>query len=154
MGGYVRHWGEFELLPGVAEVLAEVKRRGYLAVIVTNQRGVGMGLMSEEDLHAIHGQLQRELTAQVGHAFDDIYVATDKDDTSGRRKPSPTMLLEAADTWHIDLSASWMIGDSASDVEAGKRAGTKTAFLMTDAAEAVPSDTLILHSIEELLEHV
>src|SRR5437868_4837739 len=58
LGGYVRHWNEFELLPGVVETLREIKRRGYLAIIITNQRGVGMGIMSEADLQAVHEELQ------------------------------------------------------------------------------------------------
>ena len=151
LGGYVRHRNEFELLPGVVETLAEIKRRGYLAIIITNQRGVGMGMMSESDLHAIHEELQRAMEREAGVRFDDIFFCTDVDDSSGRRKPSPAMLLEAAKKWNIDLLHSWMIGDSMSDIEAGQRAGTKTAYLVTEHTDEIPKATKIIHRLEEIL---
>jgi D-glycero-D-manno-heptose 1,7-bisphosphate phosphatase len=153
-GGYVRSWSEFELLPEVGSVVAEVRRRGYKAIIITNQRGVGTGHMTETDLQRIHDELQR-LLAEVHEAqFDDILYCTDRSDDSPRRKPSPAMLLEAAERWNIDLSESWMVGDSASDVEAGKRAGTHTAYLVTEFTDRIPADTQVLHSLTELLKFV
>jgi D-glycero-D-manno-heptose 1,7-bisphosphate phosphatase len=151
LGGYVRHWNEFELLPGVIETLREVKRRGYLAIIITNQRGVGMGIMSEAQLHAVHEEMQRAMEREAGVKFDDIFFCTDADKSSTRRKPSPAMLLEAAEKWNIDLANSWMIGDSMSDIEAGTRAGTKTAFLVTQHSEEIPTATKIIHRLEEIL---
>ena len=158
LGGYVRHWNEFKLMDGVAETLAEIKRRGYLAIIITNQRGVGMGLMSEMDLQNVHEEMQRAIEVRAGVRFDDIFYCTDTDDSSTRRKPSPAMLLEAAEKWNIDIENSWMIGDSTSDIEAGARAGTKTAYLVTEHsahdrsyADEVPKATKILHHIEEIL---
>jgi D-glycero-D-manno-heptose 1,7-bisphosphate phosphatase len=151
LGGYVRHWNEFELLPGVIETLREVKRRGYLAIIITNQRGVGMGLMSEQQLHAVHEEMQRAMEREAGVKFDDIIFCTDADKSSTRRKPSPAMLLEAAEKWNIDLANSWMIGDSMSDIEAGMRAGTKTAFLVTQHSEEIPTATKIIHRLEDIL---
>lgn len=153
-GGYVRSWSQFELMPEVGPVVAEVKRRGYKAIIITNQRGVGTGLMTESDLQQIHDELQR-LLAEVHEAqFDDILYCTDSSDDSLRRKPSPAMLIEAAEKWNIDLSQSWMVGDSASDVEAGKRAGTQTAYLVTEFSEAIPDATRVLHSLTDLLQFV
>jgi D-glycero-D-manno-heptose 1,7-bisphosphate phosphatase len=154
LGGYVRHWNEFELLPDVMEVLREIKKRGYLAIIVTNQRGVGMGIMSEADLHAVHNELQKAVQEKAEVTFDDIVYCIDIDDTLGRRKPSPAMLLEAAEKWNIDLANSWMIGDSMSDIEAGQRAGTKTAYLVTQHSEEIPKATKILHHLSEILHYV
>jgi D,D-heptose 1,7-bisphosphate phosphatase len=151
LGGYVRHWNEFELLPGVIETLREIKKRGYLAIIITNQRGVGMGLMSEADLNHVHEELQREMEREAGVRFDDIFYCTDADKSSARRKPSPAMLLEAAEKWNIDLANSWMIGDSMSDIEAGTRAGTKTAYLVNPHSEEIPKATKIIHRLEEIL---
>jgi D-glycero-D-manno-heptose 1,7-bisphosphate phosphatase len=152
LGGYVRHWNEFELLPGVVETLRSVKQRGYLAVIITNQRGVGMGIMSEAELHAVHEELQRAMEREAGVRFDDIFFCTDADKNSTRRKPSPAMLLEAAEKWNIDLTNSWMIGDTMSDIEAGTRAGTKTAYLVTEHSEEIPTATKIIHRLEEILQ--
>ncbi len=154
LGGYVRHWNEFELLPGVVETLREVKRRGYLAIIITNQRGVGLGIMSEADLANVHEEMQNALEREAGVRFDDIIYCTDTDSSSTRRKPAPTMLFEAAEKWHIDLRNSWMIGDSMSDIEAGKRAGTKTAYLITQHSEEIPKATKILHKLTDILAFV
>jgi D-glycero-D-manno-heptose 1,7-bisphosphate phosphatase len=154
LGGYVRHWNEFELQPDVSEVLREIKRRGFLAIIITNQRGVGLGLMTEEALQDVHAELQREMLRLAGVQFDDIIFCTDTDKTSLRRKPSPAMLLEAAKKWNIDLDSSWMIGDSMSDIEAGQRAGTKTAYLVTEHSEEIPKATKVIHHLIDLLNFV
>jgi D-glycero-D-manno-heptose 1,7-bisphosphate phosphatase len=152
VGGYVRHWKEFELNPGVAAVLKAIKQRGYKAIIITNQRGVGLGLMTEADLHFIHEQLPDTVLQSAGMQFDDILYCTDTDKSSPRRKPSPAMLLEAADKWDLDLTNSWMIGDSMSDIEAGNRAGTKTAYLVTSHSEEIPKATKILHNLHDILK--
>src|SRR5205823_3375347 len=65
-GGYVRSWDELEINPDLADVLRSVKAKGYLAIIVTNQRGVGRGLMTETDLHTIHQNLQTHLFETIG----------------------------------------------------------------------------------------
>jgi histidinol-phosphate phosphatase family protein len=153
-GGYVRSWSEFELLPEVGEVVAEVKRRGFKAIIITNQRGVGTGVMTEEDLSQIHTELQKLMKESHEAHFDDILYCTDASDASERRKPSPAMLLEAAERWSIDLSASWMVGDSASDVLAGERAGTRTAYLVTEHTEKIPPATVVLERLSDLLNFV
>ncbi len=154
LGGYVLHWNEFKLMEGVAETLAEIKRRGYLAIVITNQRGVGLGLMSDADLENVHEEMQRAIESIAGIRFDDIFICTDTDDNSTRRKPSPTMLFEAAEKWNIDLKNSWMIGDSMSDIEAGARAGTKTAYLVTQHSEEIPKATKVFHRIEEILQFI
>jgi D-glycero-D-manno-heptose 1,7-bisphosphate phosphatase len=151
VGGYVRNWNEFVMLPEFGKVLQQIKQRGYLAVIITNQRGVGIGVMSEENLVEIHGQLQSLLIEKFGVQFDDIFFCTDASNDSLRRKPSPTMLLEAAAKWDIDLKKSWMVGDSKSDIEAGAAAGTKTAFVVTPHNSAIPKADAVLHNLEELL---
>jgi D-glycero-D-manno-heptose 1,7-bisphosphate phosphatase len=154
VGGYVRNPGELEVLPGVAEVLKEVKQRGYLAIVITNQRGVGLGLMTLEELAIVHDDLQNRLDQSVGVTFNDFFFATGIDKSDLRRKPSPVMLEEAAEKWNIDLSNSWMIGDSNSDIEAGHRAGTKTAYLITVHSEEIPKATKVLHSIEDILKYI
>jgi D-glycero-D-manno-heptose 1,7-bisphosphate phosphatase len=154
VGGYVRNPQELELLPGVASVLKEVKRRGYLAIVITNQRGVGLGLMTLEELAIVHDDLQNKLDQTVGVTFDDFFFATGVDRSDLRRKPSPVMIKEAADKWDIDLARSWMIGDSNSDVEAGQRAGTKTAYLVTIHSEEIPKATKVLHSLDEILKYI
>ncbi|HET6512973.1 MAG TPA: HAD family hydrolase [Candidatus Kapabacteria bacterium] len=150
-GGYVRTWDEFELLEEVAQTVKAVKERGYLAIVITNQQGVGKGVMSEDALLHLHSQLQGRMHELAKVKFDDIYYSTELKEGATRRKPSPAMLLEAAEKWNIDLAGSWMIGDSVSDVEAGKRAGTKTAFLITEHTTEVPEADLVLTHIRDLL---
>lgn len=154
VGGYVRSPSELDLSKGVAEVLREVKRRGYLAIVITNQRGVGLGLMTLEELAVIHDDLQNRLDQTAGVTFDDFFFATGIATSDLRRKPSPVMLQEAAEKWNIDLSQSWMIGDSMSDIEAGRRAGTKTAYLITQHSEEIPTATKVLHSLDEILQYI
>lgn len=140
MGGYVRDVSDFEFLPDFFPFFRFVKETGFLAVLVTNQQGIGKDLMTEQDLHDIHAFMQEQLFIKTGFAFDDIYFAGElnmirRKDCCGdltatmRRKPSPAMLLEAAEKWHIDLKNSWMIGDSISDAEAGRSAGVQTILV-------------------------
>lgn len=154
LGGYICVWNDFHFLPGIGEALRGVKDLGYLAVVVTNQRGVGKGLMSPSDLDAIHERMQAELLSQFGVQFDWINSCTDAADETGRRKPSPAMLFEARDKFGIEMSRSWMIGDTASDIQAGRRAGVKTAFLKNEH-EAVPADVdVVLESVTGILSHL
>ncbi|MEI8134008.1 MAG: HAD-IIIA family hydrolase [bacterium] len=151
LGGYVRSWGEFAFREGVGEFLQAVKAKGYLAMIVTNQRGVGIGMMSEQELQEIHNRMQAALTDNFGVAFNDIYYCTDADDSSTRRKPSPQMIFEARDKYDLDLASSWMIGDAATDIQAGNQAGTKTAFLINEHEVNPSTATQVIYSLAELL---
>lgn len=120
--GYVERWEDFHLLPSFVAALRIVVDRGYAPVVVTNQRGVGRGIMSQAALDRIHDGLAAALAAE-GLALTDIRVCTSVTDDDPRRKPNPGMLVEAADAHGLDLSRSWMIGDSEKDIEAGRRAG-------------------------------
>jgi D-glycero-D-manno-heptose 1,7-bisphosphate phosphatase len=151
LDGYVRSWDEFHFLPDVGEVVRSVKALGYLCIIISNQRGVGLGLMSESDLDEIHRKMQDELEKKFGIAFDDIIVCTDATNESKRRKPSPAMLLEAKEKYNIDVAQSWMIGDTPSDIEAGIRAGTKTAFVLNQHDAPPDNATVTIHSLPEII---
>jgi len=154
LGGYVRSWDAFHFLPEVGETLMEIKSRGYLAIIITNQRGVGLGLMTANDLKDIHETMQQELRDKYGVKFDDIISCSDANNESGRRKPSPAMLLEAQAKYDIDMPASWMIGDTASDIEAGNRAGTKTAFLLNEHDAPPEYATISIVSLKEIVMYL
>ena len=154
VGGYVLSWNEFLFLPDIGHTIQDLKKLGYLAIIITNQRGVGKGLMSEEDLEAIHQQMQTSLLQDFGVQFDDIVSCTDAENESGRRKPSPAMLLEAKLKYDIDLSSSWMIGDTAPDILAGERAGTNTAFLLNEHDQAPPNATICIPSVKDILTYI
>jgi D-glycero-D-manno-heptose 1,7-bisphosphate phosphatase len=125
---YVRRWEEFELLPEFLDVLRLVSKRGYEAVVVTNQKGIATGHMSQEDVDLIHRNL-RSLVEQNGLKLLDIVVCPSADDKHPHRKPNPGMLIDTARRHDLDLARSWMVGDHESDVEAGRRAGCKTVLV-------------------------
>jgi D-glycero-D-manno-heptose 1,7-bisphosphate phosphatase len=147
---YVRTPSEFKLIPASLGFFAWAKKHGYLTVIVTNQQGIGKGLMTEHDLAEVHAYMC-SLLAEHGYAPDAIEFCGDLANTnSPRRKPAPGMLLDAAQKLDIDLTSSWMIGDSISDAQAGKHAGAKT-ILVGDYSE-IPEADVICGSIEECVE--
>ncbi len=126
--GYVERVEDFHLIPAFIEALRLTRARGYEAVIVTNQRGVGRGLMTQATLDDIHSSLETALERE-GLAMLDILYCTADDDRDPRRKPNPGMLLEAAERHGLDLGRSWMIGDNEKDVLAGKGAGCRTVLV-------------------------
>jgi D,D-heptose 1,7-bisphosphate phosphatase len=129
--GYVLRWEDFHFLPGIPEMLAAVKAAGWRAILVTSQQGVGKGLMSLATLEDIHSRMQAALGPAA--SFDGIYACTGLDGVDPRRKPSPVMLLEAARDHHLDLAASWNIGDKERDLEMGRAAGVPHNLLFGSA---------------------
>ncbi len=126
---YICSWEEFEFLPHVAEAIKDLNRRGFLVVIISNQRGVARGMLSVEKLDEIHARMLKELHDQ-GAVIDGIYYCPHNyEDNCDCRKPKPGMLLEAAKDLDIDLSESFMVGDSEDDIAAGKAAGCKTVLV-------------------------
>ena len=132
---YVERWSDFHLLPEFIEALRVVRGKGYEAVVVTNQKGIGTGRIRVETVDEIHGNLLKELERK-GVGLLDILVSPDTDDNAPRRKPNPGMLIEAAQKYALDLNRSWMIGDNKKDVEAGCRAGCKTVFVGSSAGSS------------------
>jgi D-glycero-D-manno-heptose 1,7-bisphosphate phosphatase len=129
-GQYVTRWDEFHALPGTVEAITLLNRAGLSVIVVTNQRCVAKGLLSEVDLKKLH-QRMFEHFAEAGATIDAIrYCPHDLEQPCRCRKPAPGMLLDAAASYGIDLPASWMIGDSEIDVLAGKAAGCKTVRLL------------------------
>ena len=133
---YVKSWEEFEFLPDIFRGLPGMHERGYLVIVVTNQRGIARGLMSEVDVVEIHRLMNNELYDKTSERVDRVYVCPhDIADKCDCRKPKPGMLLEAARDYDLDLSACWLIGDSESDIQAGLAAGVSTARIASEAVE-------------------
>jgi D,D-heptose 1,7-bisphosphate phosphatase len=134
--GYINNPDQVKLFEGVGEALVELRTMGYRLVVASNQSAVARGIVSEKMLGEIHNRL-RELLAQKGAYLDRIYycpyhpegVVPRYRKESDRRKPAPGMLLAAAKEMDIDLAESWLIGNSDSDIEAGRRAGCKTLLI-------------------------
>ncbi|MHC4478344.1 MAG: D-glycero-alpha-D-manno-heptose-1,7-bisphosphate 7-phosphatase [Planctomycetota bacterium] len=134
--GYINHPDQVKLLDGVAEALKELKALDFKLIVVTNQSGVARGIVTEDVLGQIHNRL-KQLLAEKGAYLDQIYYCPYHPDgvvpkyrkESDWMKPSPGMLLAGAEEMDIDLARSWCIGDSARDIEAGRRAGCKTVLI-------------------------
>lgn len=126
---YVKHWGEFQFESDALDALKILNAIFGHIVIVTNQRGIGAGLMTEGDLHFIHEKMLSEIDAQGGR-IDAIYHCPDIDRTSPRRKPHPFMGLKAKEQFpEIDFKKSIIVGNSLSDMEFGIGLGMKTVFI-------------------------
>jgi histidinol-phosphate phosphatase family protein len=129
-GDYIKEWCEFEFLPLAVDALRLLSRTDYMLIVVTNQRGIARGLMSEGDLQHIHDCMCAELRdtgARIDHIF---HCPHDIEDRCNCRKPRAGMLLKARDLLGVDLQESYLVGDSASDIEAGFNAGCKEVILI------------------------
>ena len=148
-GHYVTRWEEVEFLPGAAEAVKRFRQAGFLVVVVSNQRAVAKGLVTEEGLNSLHRRMWQELFG-AGKGFDAVYYCPHDTDPPCRcRKPQPGMLLAAAEDRGIDLAASWMVGDSESDVEAGRRAGCKTIMIGAPEVRSCTAADEIAPSLQE-----
>jgi len=148
--GYINHPEQVKLLDGVAEALIQFKKLGYKLIVVTNQSGVAHGIVTEKVLGEIHERLEH-LLVEKNAFLDRIYYCPYHPDgvvqkyrkESNCRKPSPGMLLKAADEMDIDLGQSWCIGNSSRDIEAGHRAGCKTILMdMPPSHQRQPASSL------------
>jgi D-glycero-D-manno-heptose 1,7-bisphosphate phosphatase len=129
---YVTRWEDFHLLPEFVEVLRVVRAHGYQAVIVTNQRAVARGLVSAEDVEAMHRRLQDLLWKNYRLDLLDVAYCPHDVGECECRKPAPGMLKAMALKHSLDLAASWMVGDTETDIEAGRRAGCRTILVNGD----------------------
>jgi len=134
--GYPRDPELVELLPGVEEVLRPLQR-DWLLVIVSNQSGIGRGVISPEEANAVHDRMISLFHAR-GIAFAGVYYCPHAPGAHCEcRKPSPGMLLDAALDLDLDLEQSIMIGDKPSDVEAGRAAGCAEVIRLGGDLDAV-----------------
>lgn len=130
IGGYITSPGAFELDEAILPLLRLAKDAGYLLIVITNQQGVGKGLMTLNDLDAVHARMNDLLRTHLGFAIEHIYACTSLASANDpRRKPSPGMLLEAISEHNIDPQRSWFVGDSRTDAQAGRAAGIKTLLI-------------------------
>jgi D-glycero-D-manno-heptose 1,7-bisphosphate phosphatase len=128
-GTYVTQWSEFQFVPDIAGVLAEISALPVPIIVISNQAGVGKGVLSVTELASITRQFIRQL-ADAGGRIDAVYYCPHTPEQAcSCRKPKPGLLHRAADDWGLDLSRSVFIGDTAKDVEAAKTAGCRAILL-------------------------
>jgi D-glycero-D-manno-heptose 1,7-bisphosphate phosphatase len=136
--GYPSKPEQVQLLDGIKEGLTSLRSAGFKLVIVTNQSGIGRGFFGETEFWAVQARLESLLGENLIAA---TYFCPDHPDkASNRRKPAPGMLFEAASDLDLNISACFMIGDKASDIEAGLNAGVKAAVWVSDSPLATFAD--------------
>ncbi len=128
--GYLDHHSKLKLLPGVVEALRLLRDEGLLLVVVSNQSGIGRGLIEVRALADIHKRLN-ELLGEPKPVIEDFRICIHRpEENCDCRKPKPKLLREAAEERGIDLKRSFMVGDKYSDLIAGKNAGCKASIIV------------------------
>src|SRR5580704_250582 len=152
-GEYVTRWEEMDVLPGVVDAIRLLNRSKFRVVVVSNQRCVAKGLVTAGELESMHRRMCEQLAA-AGATIDGVYYCPhEKWPACSCRKPAPGMLLDAARKYQLDLAASWMIGDSEVDVEAGRNAGCKTARLLESDVVEDKAD-VVASSLHEVIDRI
>ncbi len=132
--GHTHKIEDLEFLPGALEGLAKLQKAGYRLIVITNQAGIAKGMYATEHVEDFHEELKWRAKDQ-DVSFHAFYHCPHHPDFTGLclcRKPAPGMLHQAAREHEIDLKQSIMIGDSESDILAGKAVGAKTFLLTSD----------------------
>ncbi|MDR3752037.1 MAG: HAD family hydrolase [Terracidiphilus sp.] len=138
-GSYVRSVADFHPLPGVAEAIARLNRAGVRVVVVSNQRGIALGLYIAADVRAIHEAFQKHLEGS-GARVDGFYFCPHDKGQCNCRKPLPGLFDQAvAEFPQITAASSAMLGDSLSDIEFGRRLGMLTVFIAGAEEHRSPS---------------
>jgi len=134
----VRTPEDLELIPGAVDALKLLSAAGYALVIVTNQSARARGLLTEDELEAVHASLRATLAASSVELTDIVHCPHHP--SAGEpplradcdcRKPKPGLIIRAASEHQLDLSSSWLVGDAARDIEAGQRAGLRALLVET-----------------------
>ncbi len=154
--GYPSRPEDVRLLPGAAKALSRFGAAGYKRIVISNQSGIGRGLITQAQATAVHERLLAVL-AEEGVEIDATYYCPHApDERCSCRKPSPELILQAVREFDLDPSRSFMIGDKPSDVEAGVRAGCRTILLSsrpTAARPGVEADAVVA-GWPDAVEHV
>jgi len=152
VGSYIFNTAEFRFYDGVMQALHICNRVFGHIIIVTNQRGVGRGLMSELDLMDIHNKMLQDVEA-AGGRIDAIYYATSPDNNHPERKPHPGMALKAREDFpEIDFNKSIIVGNNLSDMEFGRNTGMHTVFVHTTQPDLVLPHPAIDLAFKSLLK--
>lgn len=146
LGGYVTNWRQFKFIPGIKTALAQLSKLGVPLIVVSNQAGVGKGLVTRRALRDITERFVAAL-AKAGARIDAVYYCPHTpEDHCPCRKPRPGLLKQAARDWRLNLKRSVLIGDSLSDLEAARAVHCPAIFLT--ANRGTPAGTNRTHSGE------
>lgn len=120
MNGYVQSVEDFHLLDGAPEAIVTLSKAGYRLVVLTNQRGIALGYYTIEDLNEIHRTLSEKISSLGGTLVEFFFCPHDRNEGCTCRKPEPGMIDLANQIQPVDWEKSWLIGDSDTDLLAGK----------------------------------
>lgn len=141
---YIKRWEDFEILPGVFESIKLAKDKGWMVIVISNQRGVARGLMTADVVKDIHEKLNQKLK-EFGTNIDAFFwCGHDYSDHCECRKPKPGMIFQAAKQYNINLADSILIGDLPTDEQMGINAGVKTIM--------IPSNSSWLHIVQQIVQ--
>lgn len=139
---YVNTTADIEYIDDALNSLKKLTDSGFKIIVISNQAGVGKGLMSLENLEAITIKLLSDVKT-AGSKIEEIYYCIHKTDENCEcRKPKPGLIYKAAEKYNINLSKTFLVGDNESDIEAGKNAGCKTILVLTGNASLKSFDEL------------
>ncbi len=149
---YVKNWDEFTFYKESLEAFPILAHKFKTIVITTNQKGIGKGLMTHDDLTHIHTNMIQGIN-QVGGRIDHIFYCADLDNNAINRKPQPGMAYQAKALFPtINFSESIMVGNRTSDMHFGRNAGLHTVFLATTHPETPFPNTTIDFRFDNLLD--
>jgi len=150
--GYIWRFEDFIFRDGVFEACLAAQNMGYLLVIVTNQAGIGRGLYTEQQFHALTGWMEEQFREKGIEIARTYFSPTHPEEGIGvykrespDRKPGPGMLFKARDAFNIDMAASAIVGDRETDIEAGINGGVGTRLLVegTEATAGTRADAVV-----------
>ena len=159
-GGYLQSADELVVLPGVAHAVRRLNDAGLLVIVISNQQGVGKGMMTLDALLAIERRMGEALAHEAGAFLDRCYYSTElASANSPRRKPGPGMLREAAQDFGLTLAQTVFAGDSPTDIAAGHAAGVgKTILLLSGgtahymAGDMMPAPDLVFPDLPAMTD--
>ncbi len=126
---YVKSIKELEIFPDIGEGILKLKKMGFLIIVITNQSAINREIITVGELEKIHLTIQKSL-GKKNCKIDKFYFCPHRpDENCNCRKPKPGLLLQAINDFSINPAESWMIGDSLTDIQAGKKAGCKSILL-------------------------
>jgi D-sedoheptulose 7-phosphate isomerase len=138
--GWVSRWTQWRWLPGVLEALSALRQAGVRVSVVTNQSGIGRGLVSASDVDEIHRRMQRDVLASGGQIDAVLVCPHAPEQGCNCRKPRPDLILRAMSEGGAPASQTVLVGDDARDLEAGRTAGVRVALVRTGkGARVAPS---------------
>ena len=153
-GGYITEVKDFNFIPGVLNAVALLSQEFNHTVVVTNQQGIGKGLMKESNLLEIHTYMCDQFEKNGGEISECFFASNLRGDNPDFRKPKPAMAMMAKEKYPtIDFSKSIMVGDTDSDILFGKNVGMKTVRIKTEEPIGVEAD-LTVNNLLELAKQI